>query len=909
MPSFRSAATTPGVGTACVATAPAGKVNGDRLIAIVQRDLVGVSSAPAGWSVLLDRDGVNLDPVIIYQAEVGQGGIGAGDASWQWNLNVSDEWQITILCYSDTVGAITQVAGSTTNPTAVTQYTTPALTPAANGSMVVYGVTYDTSASGRTHTTNGGAGHTERVDATETVAWLVCAVYDVAAGTADTVSQTITMSPATADQMEGFALVLPPGAGGQTFNEDVTVSAAATVQVSDTLQAAGNEDVTVAAAASTSVADALAGVEDLAATVAATVQVDDTLQPAGTLDFFTVGGARETSIEVHAKVANATSAVARCATDSGLTANVVDSAPGNPDGNGWITFTVTGLTGDTNYFVGIRVDGTPHDTGKVGQFKTSPPPGTPGNFTFAHSSCINSIATATATLNEIRGLDLAFFALMGDFDYGDHTTESAMRSEWNTRLGITAMARFVREHSFEYCYSDHDFGGNNSNGTFSNKAARSRVASDYFASRDVGDPTTDGARYRSWMWRRVLFVFPDERYYMSPQTDPEGAGKVKWGAAQRSWFADELQDAYDLGCRVVVIFHDSPWHDTAAPNSDDHWVAYQTERQTIADLIEASPMLAAVHAAGDMHALGAADATAGIDYTTGGNAQTPTVVWQAAALHQTGSSKGGPYLLSQTGATSQVSQGAQRYGRCDVTDDAQTITLSWEGRIGGQGAIAIPTDGNPFVFTVQTAADEELELTATATVQADDALVHAEDLAAAAVATVEADDAVDAGEDLTVACAATVAVDDRGFQRVLPDSTVSAGGWTPVGAPSLPEAIDDAGAASFADHARSSPEPAADAAVVRLAVFPEPGGAVADGDVTVPITYDKEGPATVTLTYALWQDHQGGAGQLIATATDADVTDAAEAGVLALTAAEYALITFTGGQADDLDLVLTADVP
>jgi hypothetical protein len=146
-------------------------------------------------------------------------------------------------------------------------------------------------------------------------------------------------------------------------------------------------------------------------------------------------------------------------------------------------------------------------------------------------------------------------------------------------------------------------------------------------------------------------------------------------------------------------------------------------------------------------------------------------------------------------------------------------------------------------------------------------------------------------------------------QIIRPTATTNAGNWAAVGAATLHEAVDEE-TASFTDHIVSDDDPNSSPVVLRLAPLVEPAGTVNDDDVIVHAQYDKEGGATTNLVIELRQGYtnEGSPGTLIATTTDSGVTDAAEDGVISLTAVEYGNITFSGGQASDLDVRIVADL-
>lgn len=151
---------------------------------------------------------------------------------------------------------------------------------------------------------------------------------------------------------------------------------------------------------------------------------------------------------------------------------------------------------------------------------------------------------------------------------------------------------------------------------------------------------------------------------------------------------------------------------------------------------------------------------------------------------------------------------------------------------------------------------------------------------------------------------------DAAPQVIRPVATTNAGTWTAEGAATLHEAVDEE-TASFTDYIRSVDDPTDSPVVLRLGGLAEPASAPGDNDIVVHVQYDKEGgTATTNLVLELRQGYvsEGTPGTLIATASDADVTDAAEDGTISLTAVEAANITYTSGVASDLDVRIVADL-
>lgn len=415
----------------------------------------------------------------------------------------------------------------------------------------------------------------------------------------------------------------------------------------------------------------------------------------GTVTWSTVGAPAATSAQVKARLDSAETASLKVATDTALTVNVAAFGPATPDAVGFVTLNATGLSPDTDYHYGVEVDNQASDAAKRGQFHTLPTPGTQYGFSFAHGHCHLSTSVAnTPALAHINDVAAPlFYAHIGDFDYGDHDGSSvtAIRGTYDTQWAGANLQALARSRWYVNTWDDHDFGGNNSDGTLANKTVRSAEWQRYFPHPELVDQTTDGAIYYSFVVGRVRFVVLDGRYYSSPNAATDNASKTVLGAAQKSWLVDLLAQPDPL----FVLFHSRPWHAPQTAGEDD-WGGYTTERREIADAIEAAAANV-VHISGDMHGLACADDSAGTDYTTSGGG-APQLVLIGGAIDQTGSVKGGPYRIARLGATAQQSLTDNNYGRCVITDDGETVALSWEGRKSTSGTthtVPVPTDGQP----------------------------------------------------------------------------------------------------------------------------------------------------------------------------------------------------------------------
>lgn len=345
-------------------------------------------------------------------------------------------------------------------------------------------------------------------------------------------------------------------------------------------------------------------------------------------------------------------------TDPNLAVNPVRSVEVVPNAAGVAKMGVVGLTPSTTYFYGVEIGGVLQAKGR-GKFRTHPPIGRAG-YSFAFGSCALNGANH-AVFDAIRARDPLMFLMTGDAHYRDIATNEPyrFRDAFDLMMGTVRQAQFYSEVATDYVWDDHDFGGNNSNGTAAAKPAAQQVYREYVPHRDL--PAADGGIYRTFVVGRVRFVVLDCRSYRSPQTDLEGAAKTMLGAAQKQWLKDTLLAATEP---VRVIVSSVGWIHAATAGADT-WAGYDTERTELVNWFAANGQTGKLYMiCGDMHAL-AAD--------TGVNSPGGIPVAHAAALDQAGSAYGGPYSQGVP------NQGGGRYGWMDVTDTGTEVTLAYTG--------------------------------------------------------------------------------------------------------------------------------------------------------------------------------------------------------------------------------------
>jgi hypothetical protein len=366
--------------------------------------------------------------------------------------------------------------------------------------------------------------------------------------------------------------------------------------------------------------------------------------------------------------------------DSAAMTNPVFSGSQAVDAQGVAKVTVTGLAADTAYFWQVEDNGA-IDTSVTGRIWTLPTAGTPANFRLTVSGCAGLSPTSPGAAggeldpnkvsnhpvyDDIRARDPRMHVNLGDWGYpnfGTDTTDTAAnrRHYYDDNLAQPRQAQFCRDVAQLVELDDHDFAGNDSDGTYANKA----LAASVYRERVPHYPLPDAdAMYFSVQVGRVLLVALDARYNRSPNSDPDGPNKTMLGSTQKTWLQGVLAAST---AQALVVLSPSQW---LGPSSDG-WGNFATERAELASLFAAHFPARTVLAHSDRHGLGL---TGGGTNTAGG-----FPVLQAGSIDS-------DFGLAEPDVFDIVpdTPGRGQYGTVDVDDlgSAIVITLTcWRGEV------------------------------------------------------------------------------------------------------------------------------------------------------------------------------------------------------------------------------------
>lgn len=321
-----------------------------------------------------------------------------------------------------------------------------------------------------------------------------------------------------------------------------------------------------------------------------------------------------------------------------------------------VKLTIQGLQPDTEYFYGVEVAGVVRgELSSRGRFRTFPLGR--GSFKLAFASCGDYRHQDQSAFDAILRERPLLFINTGDLHYSDTNSTRAddYRENYDGVLSHPAQSALYRSLPVAYMWDDHDFSGNDLDGTAIGRDTARAVYRERVPHYPIG--AAGGAIAQAFTIGRVRVIMTDLRSASSPATQRESASKTRMGTAQKNWFKQELIAARDSGFPLVLWVCPDPWIAPAELGSDT-WGGHATERVEIANFIRDNRINNVVLLAGDMHALAFDDGT-NSDYATGGGARM--IVLHAAALTADGSIKGGPY-------TGGAIPGSQHYGILEVYD-------------------------------------------------------------------------------------------------------------------------------------------------------------------------------------------------------------------------------------------------
>ena len=250
------------------------------------------------------------------------------------------------------------------------------------------------------------------------------------------------------------------------------------------------------------------------------------------------------------------------------------------------TLEVTGLASERSYRVFAEVDGML--SGAPGSFTTPPAPGTSASFRVAFGSCARS--ETQPIFGPIRATAPDLFLFVGDNHYANSDDLGSLWWFYRDALAIPERAALLSATPTLAVWDDHDYVGNNTDGSAPGRATALRAFGDYWANPSAGLPDAPGVFFHA-SWADVDFFMLDDRYERGAKG---AAGAEIIGDAQAAWLETALRES-TATFRVIAsgsIF---------SQNGDETWLDYPASRSRLFDFVRDEGIPGVVLISGDIH--------------------------------------------------------------------------------------------------------------------------------------------------------------------------------------------------------------------------------------------------------------------------------------------------------------------
>jgi alkaline phosphatase D len=257
-----------------------------------------------------------------------------------------------------------------------------------------------------------------------------------------------------------------------------------------------------------------------------------------------------------------------------------------------VTWHVPQLAAATDYRYAIRLAGA--ETAAEASFRTAVDPATPARAVLAFGSCAAEKFPEVWQRMATEGVEAVI--LCGDTPYINSSDLARNRVRHRAFLSQQGLAELVRSRPLVGTWDDHDFGGNDSDGTKVDRETIRRVFLEYRALASFGED--EEGIFTTFRWGPVEVFLIDARYFSQVErspVDPERPtllGRRQWEWLKRSLAASTAP--------FKVLVTGLVWHDKPNKEKDD-WETYAHEREALFRFIGERRISGVVLLSGDVH--------------------------------------------------------------------------------------------------------------------------------------------------------------------------------------------------------------------------------------------------------------------------------------------------------------------
>ncbi|MCB9741337.1 MAG: alkaline phosphatase D family protein [Alphaproteobacteria bacterium] len=241
---------------------------------------------------------------------------------------------------------------------------------------------------------------------------------------------------------------------------------------------------------------------------------------------------------------------------------------------------VYGLLPDTRYVYAIEVDGA-----RVGTWELTTPPEDAETLRLAFGSCTKD--AEQPIFGAIAATNPDAFLFIGDNHYGNTDDLSALRQWYRWAHERPLRAELMMDTPIYATWDDHDYVGNNTDGSASGRGVALRVFEEYWANGRYGSEAAAGV-YSTHRLGPVELVLLDDRYH-------RGNDGTLLGEAQTQWLLDTLE-ASDAPFKLLAC-----GSQFTLDGSSDSWANFPDAQAALLEAIATRGISGVVLLSGDIH--------------------------------------------------------------------------------------------------------------------------------------------------------------------------------------------------------------------------------------------------------------------------------------------------------------------